>query len=117
MNNLTPFLAAYGLTEANLTPERKRQLENVLLEAGRSAGGTAVKEVTKILQEEAAKRGIQTGTIGTSANSNAQKEVEDRLKKQQEEEAAQRQKMLILGGIGAVVLAIIGAVVWRVRKR
>lgn len=114
--DLTPYLAAYGLQEANLSDERKRQLGNILLESAKTAGGTAVKEATRILQEEAAKRGIATGTTGSTASADAQKRIEELVRQEAEAEKAKRNRMYLIGGISAVILGIVTAVIIKFRK-
>lgn len=115
---LESYLSAYSLQPSDLSAERKKQLENVLIEAAKSAGGTAIVKVTEILREEAAKKGLPQGTAGTSENTKAQQEAEA-LAKAEAEAAAKKKRTqyLIGGGIALVVVGLITAIAIKKRKR
>lgn len=115
---LESYLSAYALQPSDLSAERKKQLENVLIEAAKSAGGTAIVKVTEILREEAAKKGLPQGTAGTSENTEAKQKAEA-LAKAEADAAAKKKRTqyLIGGGIALVVVGLITAIAIKKRKR
>ncbi|MFT4033209.1 MAG: hypothetical protein QM669_12370 [Siphonobacter sp.] len=116
MLDLDSALTAYGLVPADLSDETKNKLTRILVEAGKSAAGTAILEATQILQEEAAKKGIKTGTIGTTEQETASKQVED-LAKQTAEKEAKQQRIIIIGSISVLFIGSLVLVMNRLFKK
>lgn len=113
----TSLYAAYGLDPATLSPERKAQIEGILRGAGQAAGRAALEEATRILQQEAAKRGLQTGTPGSQAQQDAERAALEEARRLADEAAARRRRNTIIGVGAGIVVLIIGAVIWTLRRK
>ena len=100
------FLAQYGIAEQSLSPSVKDGINEVL----RTATVSAIEQLGKIVQQEAQKRGIDTGT-NTSASDQAEaaRIAKAEFDAQQAEAAKKKQQKIIL--IVAIGLTVAGLVV------
>lgn len=113
---INALLASYGIDSANLSPEVKEGLNEIL----RTAGRTALESFIRIMEAEARKRGISAGTQSSpTAQNEAAKKAAEELAAQQEAEAAAAKRKTIYTyiGIGVGVLLLIVGIVVIVRKR
>lgn len=105
---INALLASYGIDPANLSPEVKDGLNEIL----RTAGRTALESFIKIMEAEARKRGISAGTPGTPGDQNeAAKQAAEQLKAEQEAQAAAKKRRNVIIGISVGVAALIAVVV------
>ena len=111
---INALLSTYGIDPANLSPEVKEGLNEIL----RTAGRTALEAFIRIMEAEARKRGISTGTPQSpTAQNEAAKQAAEQLKAEQEAEAAQKRRNIIIGvGVGVAALITV-VVILIVRKR
>lgn len=110
---INALYASYGLDPANLSPEVKNGIENIL----RGAALNALEELKKILEAELRKRNIsvttpQTPTVQAQAG-------EGILAKMEAEEAAAaaRKRRNIIIGVSAGVVVIVVAIVLIVKRK
>lgn len=105
MNDLTPYLDAYGLTASDLSDTRRRQLGDILAEAGKAAAGTVILKITEILSAEAQRQGKASGTPDSEAQRRAAEAAARQLADEQERQRKARRTRIVIGSIvGAVVL-------------
>lgn len=108
--DFSSLYAAYGLDPASLSAERKAQLEDILRGAGSAAGRVALEKATQILQQEAAKRGLNTGTQGSTAQQQAEAAALEEARRLADEAAARKRRNTIIG-VGVGIILLIGAAV------
>jgi len=113
----TSLYAAYGLDPASLSAERKAQLEGILRGAGQAAGRAALEEATRILQQEAAKRGLNTGTTGSQEQLEAERIALEEARRLADEAAARKRRNTIIGVGAGILVLLVGAVIWTLRRK
>lgn len=104
MNDLTPYLDAYGLTASDLSDTRRRQLGDILAEAGKAAAGTVLLKITEILTAEAQRQGKASGTPDSEAQRRAAEAAARQIEAEQERQRKARQTRNIIIGIAAAVV-------------
>ena len=107
---INALLSTYGIDPANLSPEVKEGLNEIL----RTAGRTALEAFIRIMEAEARKRGISTGTPQSpTAQNEAAKQAAEQLKAEQEAEAAKKRRNIIISvSVGVAVLVIVAVVIY-----
>lgn len=109
--NTTLFLQQYGIAEQSLSPSVKEGINEVL----RKASVEGLAQLSKILEEEARKRGINSGTstTGGRAENDAILAAQAEYEKQQ---ADAKRKRLIIIVVSTVVIITVGVIFYLKRR-
>ncbi|MVM34992.1 hypothetical protein GO755_33500 [Spirosoma sp. HMF4905] len=103
------FLAQYGIAEQSLSPEVKDGINEVL----RAGAKQAIEQLGQILQKEAQKRGIDTGTnTSTAAQEEAARIAKEEFDAQQAAAKKKKQQTILMYvAVGVTLLGVVIAII------
>lgn len=110
--NTSLFLQQYGIAEQSLSPSVKEGINEVL----RAASVEGLAQLGKILDAEARKRGI-TPSGSPAGNADEDAAVLIAIEEGKRQKAAKTRQRIIIIGVSAVVLIVIGVVIYLNRHR